>query len=69
VFDKKESFSTLLKKAYPVQWREHRKLPPKVQSLKTSDPLSVIVDSDQRLNYYFCPECKPQPEQRIIART
>lgn len=69
VFDKKESFSTLLKKAYPAQWRAHRKLPSKSKSHQVSDSLSVIVDSDQRLNYYFCPECKPQPGQRIIAKT
>jgi (p)ppGpp synthase/HD superfamily hydrolase len=29
----------------------------------------VIVDGDQHINYYFCPECKPQPWQRIIAKT
>ncbi len=71
IFDKKESFSTLLKKAYPLQWRATRKLAAKTTDSpkETSDLTSVIVDGDQRLNYYFCPECKPQPGQRIIAKT
>lgn len=71
IFNKKESPSDLLKKAYPVQWRATRKVVPKTPGMvqKLSDLTSVIVDQDQRLNYYFCPECKPQPWQRIIAKT
>jgi hypothetical protein len=63
IFDKKESLATLLKKAYPLQWRATRKLAAKTTDApqKTTDLTSVIVDGDQRLNYYFCPECKPQP--------
>ncbi|MCX6822871.1 MAG: RelA/SpoT family protein [candidate division SR1 bacterium] len=71
LFDKRESLSTLLKKAYPIQWRATRKLVSKTTASpkKSTDLASVIVDGDQRLNYYFCPECKPQPGQRIIAKT
>ena len=70
MYDKKEGFSALLKKAYPVQWRATRRLVSKTVVWKpTPDLMSVIVDGDQRLNYYFCPECKPQPWQRIIAKT
>lgn len=71
LFDKRESLSTLLKKAYPIQWRATRKLVSKTTASpkKSTDLASVIVDGDQRLNYYFCPECKPQPWQRIIAKT
>jgi hypothetical protein len=63
IFDKKESFSTLLKKAYPIQWRATRRLALKTSTSpkKATDLTSVIVDGDQHINYYFCPECKPQP--------
>lgn len=71
IFDKKESPSTLLKKAYPDVWLATRKMPPKHISTKkqTTDSSLVIVDADQRLNYYFCPECKPTTGDRIIAKT
>lgn len=71
VFDKKESFSSLLKKAYPQQWRATRELvvKPAVAVPKVAGTTSVIVDCDQHLNYYFCPECKPQYGDRIIAKT
>lgn len=70
VFDKRESLSHILKKAYPIQWRATRRVVSKADTTKqTPDLTSVIVDGDQRLNYYFCPECKPQPWQRIIAKT
>jgi (p)ppGpp synthase/HD superfamily hydrolase len=46
-------------------------MPPKHLPTKkhTTDSSSVIVDGDQRLNYYFCPECKPTTGDRIIAKT
>lgn len=70
VFDKRESLSHILKKAYPIQWRATRRVVSKADTTQqTPDLTSVIVDGDQRLNYYFCPECKPQPWQRIIAKT
>lgn len=71
VFDKKENFAALLKKSYPQQRRAARKLPIKITGSKKeiSGASSVIVDSDLHLNYYFCPECKPQLGDRIIAKT
>lgn len=69
IFDKRESVSSLLKKAYPVQRRTTRRLAAKQTIDKPSNIPSVIVDADQRLNYHFCPECTPLPGQRIIAKT
>ena len=70
IFDKKETFSSFVKEAYPLEWKSFhkqsalRKASPKVEILN-----EVIVDGDSLLNYYFCPECKPHFDDRIIAKT
>ena len=71
IYDKKDTFSSLVKEVYPEQRKLHTQKQTKKPSTKKSvSSLSeVIVDGDPLLNYYFCPECKPQLGQKIIAKS
>jgi (p)ppGpp synthase/HD superfamily hydrolase len=63
----------LVRKIYPDVWRaSHKKLVrPRTTALQRqeADSLTVIVDGDELINYYFCPECKPVYGDKIIAKT
>jgi GTP pyrophosphokinase len=70
IFDKKDTFSALVKEVYPAEWKLSHKQPAARRSV--SKPIEfdrVVVDGDSLLNYYFCPECKPSLGDRIIAKT
>ena len=70
IFDKKESFSSLVKEAYPTEWKLiHRQSAVRKLVSKSVTVEHVVVDGDSLLNYYFCPECKPHLGDRIIAKT
>ncbi len=70
ILDKKETYMQFIKSVYPkdlfvksdtnFDYKPHPSLP----SLPT-----VIVDNDELVNYYLCPECKPDVWQKIIAKT
>jgi GTP diphosphokinase / guanosine-3',5'-bis(diphosphate) 3'-diphosphatase len=75
IFDKKETYSQLIKSVYPKEFAAQKiQKGPWLKSVE-KDPhtlshhLAVIVDGDALINYYFCYECKPQPGQKIIAKT
>lgn len=75
ILDKKETYSQLIKSVYPKEvaaQREQTYVGPKPveKDLKQfKDTLSVVVDGDTLINYYFCHECKPKPGEKIIAKT
>ncbi len=75
ILDKKETYSQLIKSVYPKEFaaqREQAYTGPKLveTDLKEfKENLSVIVDGDELINYYFCHECKPKPGNKIIAKT
>ena len=43
--------------------------PPEKDLNDVKKTLPVIVDGDTLINYYFCPECKPKPGDKIIAKS
>lgn len=73
--DKKETYSQLIKSVYPKEFSiQKQQSVPIVKSYEQDlhhlkEPFSVIVDSDMLINYYFCPECKPKMEDKIIAKS
>ena len=75
ILDKKETYAHLIKSVYPKevaaqQAQEYTGPKPAEQDLQhLKEILSVVVDGDTLINYYFCHECKPKPGQKIIAKT
>jgi (p)ppGpp synthase/HD superfamily hydrolase len=75
IVDKKETYTQFIRSVYPKEvamQREKESIGPKVvqQDLKQfKDTLAVVIDGDMVLDYHFCPECKPQISDKIIART
>lgn len=75
ILDKKYTYTQLIKTVYPKEVIAQQKLSysgpkPAVKDLKAiKDSLSVVVDNDPLINYYFCPECTPKVDQKIIAKT
>ena len=75
ILDKKDNYSQLIKSVYPKEVTAQKK---QIDSISKSDSqrvhdfketLSVIVDGDTLINYYFCPECKPKPGEKVIAKS
>ncbi len=71
--ENKSVFHEIIKKWYPeeynsyFQWKNIQKIE---QIAKEESKLKkIIIDDDKLLNYYLCPECKPQYPQKIIAKT
>ena len=75
ILDKKETYSQLIKSVYPKEFAAQKEsvyAGPKSaeQDLKElKENLAVVVDGDTLINYYFCHECKPNPGEKIIAKT
>ncbi len=69
----KSYYLELIKSAYPEQYKEHidTKHPKKSTIIQTENKSisKVIIDDNKLLNYYLCPECKPQSQDKIIAKT
>lgn len=69
--DKKYTIGKLIRDAYgsipseKAQTSNKEKTKKKITKIQTQ----VLIDGDKIMNYTFCPECKPQTEQRIIAKT
>lgn len=66
-------YNNIIKLAYPTEYQEHinKKHPKKTittQSKKQTIP-NVIIDDNKLLNYCLCPECNPQIQDKIIAKT
>lgn len=74
ILDKQEKFSHFIKSVYPEEinaQKESSDIGAKLveQDLKAfKDDLSVVVDWDELINYYFCHECKPKSGEKIIAK-
>jgi len=75
ILDKKENYSQFIKSVYPAEIAAQRaksSTAPKLVEKDLKDlhgQLDVVVDADTLINYYFCSECKPKPEDKIIAKT
>ncbi len=75
ILDKKENYSHFIKSIYPkeIAAQQHETLiwskltEKEIQTSK--ETLAVVVDGDTLINYYYCPECKPKPWEKIIAKT
>ena len=64
-------YNEIIKKAYPKEYKEFyqnksSKTPPKTENISIKN---IIIDDDKLINYYLCPECRPPPPQKIIAKT
>ncbi len=75
ILDKKDNYSQLIKSVYPKEVTAQNKQidttskPPEKDPNDVKETLAVIVDGDTLINYYFCPECKPKPGDKIIAKS
>jgi len=75
IFDKKETYSHFIKSVYPkevIAQKEQQSIgtqPIKRDLQNLKENLTVVVDGDTLINYYFCHECKPKPGEKIIAKT
>ncbi|MDO4713524.1 MAG: hypothetical protein Q4B28_02505 [bacterium] len=49
--------------------QQKQELKHQVLGAEQSSPLMVVVDNDKHLSCFFCPECKPTPNQKIIAKS
>ena len=83
VLDKQETYGSIVRSAYPALTKalqektvasdevlspKDAKQPP-LTPLPWVESMDVIVDNDKRLHCIFCPECKPHPEDKIIAKS
>ena len=75
ILDKKENYSQLIKSVYPKEFiaktQQAHPLPKSTEQdiQDAKEILAVVVDGDTLINYYYCPECKPKPGEKIIAKT
>ncbi len=80
ILDKQETFGSLVRDAYPdllknvVEKSIIKDVDDQTESLKQElNPLEikerVIVDGNNYLSYTLCPECKPTPQDKIIAKS
>lgn len=83
VLDKQDSYGSILKDCYPefkktveeksvLKDSETEKKELKNQILwegSSFGPEHVIVDGDKHFQCFFCPECKPTPKDKIIAKS
>lgn len=75
ILDKKETYGQLIKSVYPKEFAaqkmsEYTWPKPVEKDLKElRESLAVVVDGDDLINYSFCHECKPQPGDKIFAKT
>ncbi len=80
ILDKQETFGSLVREAYPdllknvLEKSIIKDVGDQTESLKQElNPLEikerVIVDGNNYLSYTLCPECKPTPQDKIIAKS
>ena len=83
VLDKQDTYWNIVREVYPELWKsveektiikdaqtEKADLKSQIQSWD-SGILSndIVVDGDKHLHCFFCPECKPTPQSKIIAKS
>jgi hypothetical protein len=60
VFEKKDTYNSIIKLAYPGLFISNKLENIKIPYKKSEQSiLQVIVDNNKLLNCTFCPECKP----------
>lgn len=82
VLDKQETYANIIRDAYPDLLKNQAEttvvkdsdlqkelLKQQVKSVQQIFPLSVIVDNNQHLTCFFCPECQPVFGDKIIAKS
>lgn len=83
VLDKQDSYGNIVRDSYPeLKKSEEEKTILKDSEVEKSDlkaqinsweqgfwPENVIVDGDKHFHCFFCPECKPNPNEKIIAKS
>lgn len=68
--DVKQIYNEIIKKSYPKEYNDVFKNKTSSVPRQESNKLAkIIVDDDKLINYYLCPECKPENWQKIIAKT
>lgn len=67
IADKKSSYFKLIKSVYPDEVPQNKEVP-KAKTIKNVRD-QAIIDGDNLLNYELCPECKPNIEDKIIAKS
>jgi len=71
ILDKKDNYSQFIKSVYPKEITAQTKQPSVITKPvgDFKETLSVVVDWDVLINYYFCHECKPTAGDKVIAKT
>lgn len=70
VFEKKDTYNSIIKLAYPDLFVSNKLENPQINYKKSDQSiLQVIVDNNKLLNCTFCPECKPVISDKIIAKS
>lgn len=70
VFEKKDTYNSIIKSVYPDIFASEKSKNIKVHHKKTEKSvLQVLVDNNKLLNCTFCPECKPWIDDKIIAKS
>lgn len=82
VLDKQDTYGNIIREAYPELLKnqaettvvkdsnlQKENLKEQVKSAQQLSPFSVIVDNNQHLTCFFCPECKPNLGEKIIAKS
>lgn len=82
VLDRQETYGNIVRSAYPELTKNIQEkavlndtsgpqpdLRQSIQASPSEVPMEVIVDNDKFLHCIFCPECKPHPGDKIIAKS
>jgi len=70
VFEKKDTYHSIIKSVYPDLFTSNKIEYKKIDNIKIEKTsLNVIVDNNRLLNCTFCPECKPEVNDKIIAKS
>jgi hypothetical protein len=70
VFEKKDTFHSIIKLVYPDVFASNKMSEAKIQNKKPGKSvLQAIVDNNKLLNCTFCPECMPSINDKIIAKS
>lgn len=68
--ENKQIYNDLIKQAYPNEFKDFYQSKTKKDNKKNElNITNIIVDDNKLINYYLCPECKPNYPKKIIAKT
>ena len=83
ILDKQDTYWNIVREVYPELWKtveektvikdietEKSDLKSQIQVSESGFSSSdIVVDWDKHLHCFFCPECKPTPQTKIIAKS